>query len=188
MTQPNLLVFADLTKQQFQYGGQKYALTETKESTDVLFDDFSYKWLLGTIAKYIKRFNNLKRERDLLKIATYCYILWLKRGFHIKTVGVDEPVNTTVKIKEENFNTFLNFFRSFWVSQAHDYYKDVNLIYEQMQLWSEQGWLAIDEEGIFSVYALAFNVWKENFSEKAGQDTDTYLEKDSTTDSVNQKC
>ena len=36
---------------------------------------------LGTMAKYIFRFRNLKREKDILKIACYCYILWLKMGF-----------------------------------------------------------------------------------------------------------
>ena len=70
---------------QFQYGGQKYAQTSEKEATDVLFDDFGKNWLFGTLAKYVKRYQNLARERDLLKIACYCFIIWLKRGFHLFT-------------------------------------------------------------------------------------------------------
>ena len=40
-------------------------------------------WVLGTIVKYVFRFKNFGREKDLFKIATYCYILWLKCGFHL---------------------------------------------------------------------------------------------------------
>ncbi len=39
--------------------------------------------LLWTINKYLYRFKNQHREKDLLKIATYMYILWLKYGFHL---------------------------------------------------------------------------------------------------------
>jgi len=49
-------------------------------------------WVLGTMAKYIGRFINFKREKDLLKIATYCYIVWLKMGFHLNK-DHDEDVN-----------------------------------------------------------------------------------------------
>jgi len=63
--------FVELISNQFTYGGQKYAATTTKEATDILVDDFGYRWLLGTVAKYTKRFANLARERDLLKIACY---------------------------------------------------------------------------------------------------------------------
>ena len=75
--------FNDLIIQQLTYGGKKYALTDKRESTDQLFDDFGRGWLFGTMAKYCKRFKNLARERDILKIACYVYILWLKKGFHI---------------------------------------------------------------------------------------------------------
>ena len=71
--------FIELVRDQFTYGGKKYALSQERESTDVLFDRHGKNWLIGTIDKYTFRYQNLARERDLLKIACYMYILWLKR-------------------------------------------------------------------------------------------------------------
>lgn len=82
--------FAELIEAQFRHGGEKYKLPgfNDRESTDVISAVFGGErqdqWVLGTILKYIFRFNQFQRERDLLKIATYCYILWLKFGFHLQ--------------------------------------------------------------------------------------------------------
>jgi hypothetical protein len=43
------------------------------------------------MTKYIFRFKNFHREKDLLKIATYCFILWLKMGAHLQETH-DEDV------------------------------------------------------------------------------------------------
>jgi len=61
---------------------------EDMEATDLIcklwekpgFDEVT--WILKTMIKYVFRFERKHREKDLLKIATYCYILWLKMGFH----------------------------------------------------------------------------------------------------------
>jgi len=80
--------FAALIGNQFKHGGDKYKLPgmEDREATDVISAVFGGEtqtdWVLGTMLKYIFRFKNFLREKDLLKIATYCYILWLKCGFH----------------------------------------------------------------------------------------------------------
>lgn len=80
--------FVELVRSQFWHGGDKYALTEDKEVTDwvceIVPGETGVDWVLGTVAKYIGRFKNFKREKDLLKIATYMYIIWLKMGFHLK--------------------------------------------------------------------------------------------------------
>lgn len=85
-------VFAKLIEDQFGHGGKdKYKLQgfEDREATDVISSVFGgeseFDWILGTIVKYAFRFKNLQREKDLLKMATYCYILWLKQGNHLKT-------------------------------------------------------------------------------------------------------
>jgi len=85
--------FAELIKQQFEHGGKdKYKLPgfTDREATDVISSVFGgeteFDWVLGTMAKYIFRFKNAQREKDLLKIATYCYILWLKQGNHLKKI------------------------------------------------------------------------------------------------------
>jgi hypothetical protein len=82
--------FADLVSNQFNHGGDKYKLPgfDDREATDVISACFGgesqYDWILGTMTKYIFRFKNFKREKDLLKIATYAYILWLKTGAHLR--------------------------------------------------------------------------------------------------------
>jgi len=83
--------FAQLISGQFEHGGDKYKLQgfDDREATDVISSVFGgpteFDWILGTIMKYLFRFKNFHREKDLLKIATYCYILWLKQGNHLKS-------------------------------------------------------------------------------------------------------
>lgn len=83
----NWPVFEKMIRNQFEEGGKKYELTNGKEITDWVCElnpgDTGADWILGTMAKYIGRFRNYHREKDLLKIATYCFILWLKMGFHL---------------------------------------------------------------------------------------------------------
>lgn len=96
--------FADLIESQFKHGGNKYKLQgfEDREATDVISSIFGGKsefdWILGTMMKYILRFKNFEREKDLLKIATYCYILWLKQGNHLKEIN-DEDAQVYKKDK-----------------------------------------------------------------------------------------
>jgi len=85
----NFQKFADLIGNQFKHGGDKYKLPgfNDREATDVISAVFGgiseFDWILGTMMKYLFRFKNFEREKDLLKIATYCYILWLKQGNHL---------------------------------------------------------------------------------------------------------
>lgn len=85
----NFQKFADLIGNQFKHGGDKYKLQgfSDREATDVISSVFGgpseFDWILGTMMKYLFRFKNFQREKDLLKIATYCYILWLKQGNHL---------------------------------------------------------------------------------------------------------
>jgi hypothetical protein len=81
--------FSELIGNQFNHGGEKYAFPiEGKEATDWICElvpgATGVDWVLGTCAKYLGRFINQRREKDLLKIATYMYIIWLKMGFHLK--------------------------------------------------------------------------------------------------------
>lgn len=85
----NFQKFVDLIGNQFNHGGEKYLLEgqKDKEFTDLICEISPGKtgidWVLQTMAKYIGRFLNFQREKDLLKIATFCYIAWLKKGFHL---------------------------------------------------------------------------------------------------------
>lgn len=73
--------FCEQIRKQFRYGGKKYAAINPdipdKESTDYIVDVYP-EFVEATIMKYLLRFKTQKREEDLFKIATYCYILWLK--------------------------------------------------------------------------------------------------------------
>lgn len=83
----NIDKFFQLIRNQFEHGGEKYQLNSEKEFTDQICETFpgisGVDWVLGTMMKYLGRYKNFGREKDLLKIATYCYILWLKGGFHL---------------------------------------------------------------------------------------------------------
>lgn len=98
-------VFAEFISNQFEHGGDKYALEgfDDREATDVISSVFGgkseFNWILGTMIKYVFRFKNLEREKDLFKIATYCYILWLKQGNHLNTVH-EEDVDKHLQEKE----------------------------------------------------------------------------------------
>lgn len=80
--------FETIIKDQFEHGGDKYIFDKNMEATDVICQMSSGKtgfdWVLQTITKYAFRFLIFKRERDLIKIATYAYIAWLKGGFHLQ--------------------------------------------------------------------------------------------------------
>lgn len=95
----NFKKFASLLSSQFNHGGDKYKLQgfNDREATDVISSVFGgeseYDWVLGTMMKYLFRFKNFHREKDLLKIATYCYILWLKQGNHLKEGKHDEDTS-----------------------------------------------------------------------------------------------
>ena len=88
--------FVELIRNQFWHGGDKYALSSTKEFTDAICECFPGEsgtdWVLGTCMKYMGRFKNFRREKDLLKVATYMYIVWLKHGFHLQEVH-DEDIS-----------------------------------------------------------------------------------------------
>jgi len=87
--------FVELIKNQFWHGGEKYALSDTKEFTDAICEcfpgDSGVDFILSTCMKYLGRFKNFGREKDLLKIATYMYLCWIKMGFHLQE-GHDEDI------------------------------------------------------------------------------------------------
>ena len=170
----------DEIRGQFEYGGKKYAHSTEKESTDCLFDDFGKNWLFGTLAKYCKRYSNVAREKDLLKIACYCFILWLKRGFHLGIEGTKESINTTVEIKSRYFEKFsqrvFNFMGDYDTSELNDK-KAIKLIYDRLAYFGGIKFNIINEENLFDIFTLCYFVW-ENYvpDTKKGGDQDIYNE------------
>ncbi len=89
--------FEEMIRRQFEHGGEKYALAgqEDKEATDLVCEmspgKTGFDWIFQTITKYCLRYINEKREKDLLKIATFAYICWLKAGHHLSEIH-DEDI------------------------------------------------------------------------------------------------
>lgn len=92
--------FIQLIRNQFEHGGDKYAIEgmPEMEHTDIVCAVSPGKtgidWIIQTIIKYCGRYLNFQREKDLLKIATFCYLAWLKKGYHLQ-----ESHDEDVKIK-----------------------------------------------------------------------------------------
>jgi hypothetical protein len=187
----NMNKFLELVRDQFSYGGKKYALSgsASRESTDELFDKHGKNWLFGTIDKYTFRFRNLARERDLLKIATYMYILWLKRGFFVTPRGInDPPIDTNLKIKEEQFNLFIKNFKELlgesvyieelFAKRTEDEAIRISLdgISYTLAEFSKNEWKQISQYDLFSIFKKTYMIWNVKFSTVAGADTDTHNE------------
>jgi hypothetical protein len=83
----NFEKFSKLISNQFEHGGDKYKGNGEEEFTDLICRAFpgegGVDWVLGTCMKYLGRYKNFGREKDLLKVATYMYIAWLKGGFYL---------------------------------------------------------------------------------------------------------
>ena len=185
-------------KDQFMYGGKKYALAgnSLRESTDDLFDDFGKNWLIGTLGKYIMRFKNVAREKDILKIANYMYIIWLKRGFYIDDKRI-APIDTNLENKADNFDTFLNRFTEYnnniekitvklfktdaEVSGDEEAIKILNTqaldsVYDLLKKIAWQEWTDLQESRIFDIFRAMRIMWNRNFGHKEEHDLDTYNE------------
>jgi hypothetical protein len=167
--------FVDLVRDQWEYGGKKYKLSDSnaRESTDVLFDKHGKNWLFGTIDKYTFRFKNLARERDLLKISCYMYILWLKRGFFLEE-DTSVPVDTNLENKSAHYGKFIEAYGNYEYQQLDG--KSIDDISEMLGHFSEIMWAGIKEQEIFDVFHMSYNIWKEKFADVTEHDTDTFNE------------
>jgi len=169
--------FNKLVEDQFIYGAKKYADSSStkKETTDILFETFGPTWLYGTICKYTFRYENVKREKDLLKIATYAYLLWLKRGFFLNTAGTSVAQDTNVRIKADYFSSFLNriILHEKTVADTEHVPSMIRAILVEFSD-IDRSWGDITEEQIAHIFLLAYKEWSNQFALKAGQDTDTH--------------
>jgi len=172
--------FTKLVQQQWEYGGKKYASTAVKESTDILVDDYGFNWLLGTLNKYIYRYKNLGREKDLLKVACYCFIIWLKFGFHIvKGYGTAGDNYTTVKAKAMYWDEFIKVIQSVTLDSDDLKWKDKHKLLDDVtaHLLDLRTCSNRHELPLIAIYQLMEQVWKlDGFDKKEVHDQDTWLE------------
>jgi hypothetical protein len=82
LKEKSFVQFAKLIQNQIIAGSKKYAIDGDKEASDIICDAFGMEYALMNILKYALRYKTEQREKDLLKISTYCYIIWLNMGYH----------------------------------------------------------------------------------------------------------
>ncbi len=165
--------FVELVENQFKYGGKKYANDDKKEATDILFDRYGKDWFLGTINKYIFRYTNVARERDLLKIACYSFIMWLKRGFHIDNERI-APINTTVENKKKSYPTWVFKLKN-KIEEYEKYYMDSFSLSDIEKILFSMNRLdffcEITESEILKISIFCYFIWKTEIKNK-GEDQD----------------
>ena len=171
--------FNELIRNQFQYGGKKYGLNDVRESTDELFEAHGKAWLFGTMDKYCYRFHNLERERDLLKIACYCYILWLKKGFFVAPNGLTSDVlDTNISMKEQQFTKFLTVLDA-WMENSivvqldnFNHIQKLQYVSDTLKQWSRVQWKEITLTDILGVYFCLFLTWANKYGRNTTHDED----------------
>ena len=168
--------FLELVKDQFLYGGRKYAKDDKKEVTDELVDDYGFNWLLGTINKYVYRYENLGREKDLLKIACYMFIMWLKFGYHLEDKGTANDNYTTVEIKSKFFSLFADELAASSLNRETSKFPKDQLLKGITDLLLSLRFRANVSRLIFiKIYKLVERVWvMDGFDKIEVHDTDTW--------------
>lgn len=175
MTGKNLKFF-ELVKDQFVYGAKKYGIhgKQTRESTDILCDDFGVQGLLWTIGKYHLRYETQKREKDLLKIACYIYLLWLKFGYYLTPEGTDYLNDTGIEQKEDFWSVFR-------------YHIDTNIDIPDVDIKTSYknliriSWIDNDfsaerrkrKQLLYQMFHIIRELWIKEFGDNKEHDTDT---------------
>lgn len=87
--------FVAACESQWKVGGDRYALTEDKEFTDLVCEAVGNLWIGGNIIKYVGEIKNTspRPEVNFFKIAVWAFIWWLK-----------ERENMTQRDKGEEFS------------------------------------------------------------------------------------
>jgi hypothetical protein len=72
--------FVKACESQWMCGGDRYALGENKEFTDLVCEATGNQWIGGNIIKYIGEIINTepKPEVNFFKVAVYAFIWWIK--------------------------------------------------------------------------------------------------------------
>lgn len=74
--------FSTLIRSLALQGTEKYTGTTNKETVDIIPDVLGEEgyvsFVLGDLIKRVIRFKNQRRERDLVKMALWAYLLWMR--------------------------------------------------------------------------------------------------------------
>lgn len=197
VTDKTLDGFFELISNQFMHGGDKYALQGDKEFTDLVCQvsagHTGSDWIIQTMVKYLGRFKNLQREKDFLKIACYCYIIYLKTGCQFEEENVSGKVyNTGLDTKKDNYELFEKKLRStihltfsddrlnsIWdmTCEFQPGLSGVDYILQSMFFSLNEFLLNRNESELLHVASLCYAGWvKMGFADKSSHDEDVKKE------------
>ena len=170
-----LTTYDEFVNDQIQYGGKKYAHSNDREVTDVLTDIYGVLGLLWTIHKYVYRFYNVGREKDLLKIGAYMYILWLKYGFHLAGEPAQRLYDTNVRTKEAHFGQFVDQVNT-WANDVIPAKVDLELTSTREKLDTLLASLKYFKHrvSLLQIYFMVRDAWNTTFRASDAHETDTW--------------
>ena len=89
-------IFIKACESQWLCGGDRYALAEGKEFTDLICEAVGNEWIGGNIIKYVGEIKNTqpRPEVNFFKMAVWAFLWWIK-----------EQENLTERDKGEEFST-----------------------------------------------------------------------------------
>ena len=87
--------FVKACESQWKCGGDRYALSEDKEFTDLVCEAVGNEWIGGNIMKYVGELINSepKPEANFFKIAVYAFIWWIKEQENLTNGDKGEKYN-----------------------------------------------------------------------------------------------
>jgi len=157
--------FMRACESQWLVGGERYALSEDKEWTDLVCEVVGNQWIGGNIIKYAGEIRNSKRfgekiiEVNFFKIAVYAYIWWLKEYRH-PTTGVE--------LKKEHWPSFME---KCWERERLLVGREITAeVFIQLVQWilKEEKSSPSREVLFFTIVARAYQWWRQ----EAGNFTD----------------
>lgn len=155
----NLTKFLETIERQFEKG----------VNIDILFKDFGKEWILGAIANYAK-------EGKVILVGYYQFILWLKRGFHLKMKGSYEVIDTTVNVKKKYFPYFIDRVIAYIENNNNIEEKcPIDTIYKLLKDCSNSIFCLTEEKIYLQIFSLSYYIWNKEIKMK-GTDEDVFNE------------
>lgn len=163
--------FNNLTEKELVHGAEVYKFSANRESTDELFDVFGSIWLFGNCNSYVLNFVNTQEEKQLFNISYFCFIIWLKRGFHLSATGLIKPVDTSLELKKQNYQDFIIMVCNYY--EKNEFYFNnllevdaLSKISNLFKCFSYNNWEDVTEEKLIHIYCLSYVIWNFHFYKK----------------------
>ena len=153
--------YFDLVEREFDcYNLNHQSHDDGIELIDTLLKEYGNQWLAGTMGKHYFDYVKTKNKNNLIKICAYCYLVWLKRGFHIQSTGLCNITNINIKIKYKYFNDFCNtIYQSLLKYNKMNTNFNIEYVYYILREIEYSKFENIKEKQIFLIFRNCFNTW-----------------------------